>query len=379
MTDLTRAFPPTPDACRDALSAAARSVREEPLRRKYPLAIVIAAILTLMTTVAIAEGWNVLHFLGIQPDSDATQLVQPVSASARAGNVTLTIDSILCDGEDLAFDWTFTNADPAQPVYLHLEGMTANGQGFLHNTGSDQISLRWLPGADGKGAIQGGYITPMAPWMSGDNLRVELVVGLYTPVWPIHRMDVYNSTQGQAKMAEGYVVIPNQNNLADPAKLLTPGADFNLETGQLDFPGTTRTELRLAFDVDMRSARASLRRPDLPYPSYAEHAKLELERFTVSPLQIRLTAVTTWADDAPVGLTGKFLLRDKEGRTIRVKDVSASPESYATTYGRSTPFTNKQTVWECAIIAPTAALPDEADLVFRLTDGTELSLPLSFR
>ena len=72
LDNLRDAFPAMPEECRTALSSAARSVKEEePLKRKYPVAILVAAILTLMTTIAIAEGWNVLAFLGIQPDSDA--------------------------------------------------------------------------------------------------------------------------------------------------------------------------------------------------------------------------------------------------------------------------------------------------------------------
>ena len=62
--DLHSAFPAMPEECRCALSTAARSVKEEkePMKRKYPVAILVAAILTLMTTIAIAEGvaWTLM-------------------------------------------------------------------------------------------------------------------------------------------------------------------------------------------------------------------------------------------------------------------------------------------------------------------------------
>ena len=66
--NLRAAFPAMPDDCRAALMDAARSLKEENRTpRKSYIAILVAAILTLMTTIAIAEGWNVLAFLGIQP------------------------------------------------------------------------------------------------------------------------------------------------------------------------------------------------------------------------------------------------------------------------------------------------------------------------
>lgn len=376
--DLLRAFPPTPDNCRAALSAAARSVKEEPVRRKAPVAIVLAALLTLMTTVAIAEGWNVLQFLGIQPDSDATQLVQPVSVSGKAGNVTLSVNSVIADGEHLAFDWTITNAKPDTPVFVSLESARANGSGSLYNISSTGFHHRWLPAYNSAATLQGGFISPLADWLSEEDvIHVELILGLHTAIAPVYMTDAIHDFRHNEEIIRrldaGDVVI-----IGDGSVLHIP-SDYDPETNRLTIPGTERTELRLAFDVDMKAARASLKHPDLPAPAANENVTLTLEHFTLSPLQIRLTAVAAWADDAPVGLTGKFLLRDKAGNAIKVKNVSASPESYTEMLWHSNRFEDKETIWECAIIAPTAALPDEADLVFLLTDGTELVLPLKFR
>ncbi len=376
--DLLRAFPPTPDNCRAALSAAARSVKEEPVRRKYPVAILVAAILTLMTTVAIAEGWNVLQFLGIQPDSDATQLMQPVSVNSKAGNITLSVNSVIADGEHLAFDWTITNAKPDAPVFISLESASANGSGSLYNISSTGFHHRWLPAYNSAATLQGGFISPLADWLSEeDAIHVELTLGLHTAIAPVYMADAIHDFRHNEEIIRrldaGDVVI-----IGDGSVLHVPSG-YDPETNRLTIPGTERTELRLAFDVDMRAARASLKHPDLPAPAANENVTLTLEHFTLSPLQIRLTAVAAWADDAPVGLTGKFLLRDKEGNAIKVKNVSASPESYTEMLWRSNRFTDKETIWECAIISPTSAMPDEADLVFLLTNGTELVLPLKFR
>ncbi len=380
------AFPPTPDRCREALSTAARSVQEKPLRRKYPVAIALAVMLTLMTTVAIAEGWTVLQFLGIAPDSDANRLLQPVSASARAGDVTFTIDSALTDGEYLVFDYTVTNADPARPAYLNVVEFRLNGSTNIDfvldkSTFDDQ----WLPGVTNPATMTGGCIVPLTDWLPAsdleDTLHVALTVDVHTAAKPVTMLDAYDREAVLAALEADQLVIVRNTTFVEPL----PPEDLGhfayctgLTARDSTVYGTERTTMTLAFDLDMKAARATLRRPEHPVPAYGEDAMLALERFTVSPLQVRITAVVTWADDAPVGLTGKFFLRDKEGRIIQVKDVSASPETYTQTLGRAAPFTNKQTVWECAIISPTT-LPEEADLVFRLTDSTELVLPLIFR
>lgn len=386
--DLTRAFPPTPDACRSAFMTAVRSVKEdEPMRRKYPVAIVIAAILTLMTTVAIAEGWNVLQFLGLQPDSDATQLVQPVSVSGKAGNVTLTIDSALTDGEYLVFDYTLTNADPDRPAFLNVEELLVGGSPNIYFAMTEaSFDDQWLPGTTNPATLTGGCIIPLKDWAwmpeLEDTLHIDLTVGVHTAVKPAVMLDAYDTEKALAALNADKLVIVGNDKYAEPLPPESIGYlsyRSGLFGSDATVYGTEHTAMTLSFDLDMKAAHASLQHPDFPHPAYAGYTKLELERFTVSPLQIRITAVATWADDAPAGLTGKFLLRDREGKTIKVKSVSASPETYAKTLGRDDPFTNKQTVWECAIIAPNASLPDEADLVFRLTDGTEAVLPLTFR
>lgn len=382
MTDrdfkLRDAFPTMPEHCRAALINAARSVKEEeePMKRKFTAAIVLAALLTLTTTIAIAEGWNVLAFLGLQPDSDAQTLVQPVTASAKTGNVTVTVNSAITDGEFLIFDWTIRNEAPDTPVYVYLDGVTANGRIPLIDIGSSQLSNRWLPDRDEGNTLQGGYVTSLSEWIQDEDvLHMDVKLSLYTPIKPVRRIDAYNITEVTALQEEGYIVIVDKR----PENLLTPGSEFDTQTRQLVFPGTQRSEITLSFDVDLKAAKVALKTPARPAPAYWSYTRLSLETFTVSPLQIRITAAATWADNTPAGLSGKFILRDKEGNTIKVKTVSDSPETFAKTYGRDDPFSNKATVWECAIIAPNSAMPEEADLIFRLNDGSEISLPLTFR
>ena len=383
---LRDAFPPMPDNCRSALMDAARSAKEAaPPKRRSPLAILVAAILILMTTVAIAEGWNVLAFLGIQPDSDATTLVQPVSVSAKSANVTMTIDSAICDGEYLAFDYTVTNTNHEKPVFLNVEQFYVNGLDCSYRLGEGTFDDQWLPGFSRPASRQGGFLLPLdAVLQEDDVLHVELTVAVYTAVAPACFMEASHHDEVQTAFNDGYLVIVGNERYVQPSERDISGVSgVGICTGmfpsQRRLHGTQRSTMTLSFDLDMKAAVASLKKPTPPEPVIIEYVTLSLEKFTVSPLQIRLTAVAAWSDDAPVGRSAKFFLRDKAGNTIRLKDVSTSPESYTELADRAFRGGSKETLWECAIISPTAAMPEEAELVLRLNDGTELVMPLAFR
>ena len=384
--DLRSAFPAMPEDCRSALMDAARSAREEPSpHRRPPVAILVAALLTLMTTVALAEGWNVLAFLGIQPDSDAHTLVQPVSVSATTANVTMTIDSAICDGEYLAFDYTVTNTNPEKPVFLNVERFDVNSLDCSYRLGDDTFDDQWLPGFSRPASRQGGFLLPLdAVLQEDDVLHVELTVAVYTAAAPAYFMEASHHEEVRAAFNDGYLVIVGNERYVQPNEQDIPGVSgVGICTGmfpsQRSLHGTQRSTMTLSFDLDMKAAVASLKKSTPPDPVSGKYVTLSLEKFIVSPLQIRLTAVAAWDDDSPVGRSAKFFLRDKAGNTIRLKDVSTSPESYTELADRSFRGGSKETLWECAIISPTAAMPEEAELVLRLNDGTELVMPLAFR
>lgn len=378
LDNLRDAFPAMPEECRSALSTAARSVKEEGrMKRKYPVAILVAAILTLMTTVAIAEGWNVLQFLGIQPDNDAQTLVQPVSASASAGNVTLNINSAITDGQYLAFSWSATNADPSKPAFLSVESFTANGKGNLYNISSTTFDDRWLPGFSGDASLQGGWIAQLSPWMQeNDTLHIELTVAVHTAVKPAYFLDAYRTEEALAALNDGYVVIIGNDRFAMPCDPDAPGYITyvdGLGEGQ-SVHGTERSTMTLSFDLNMKAAMAASAAIDQPIAVSNENATLTLEHFAITPLQVGIKAVATWSKDNPPGLSGKFILRDKEGNTLKVRDLSASDESFAKSISRKDMDGVKHTEWHCSLIAP--SLPNELFLVLRMNDGTELSIPL---
>lgn len=379
LDNLRDAFPAMPEDCRHALMDATRSVKEEErMDRKYPVAILVAAILTLMTTVALAEGWNVLAFLGIQPDSDAQTLVQPVSQSASAGNVTLTINNAITDGEYLAFDWSVTNADPSTPVFLSVEDITANGSGYLYNIGSKTFDDRWLPGISGDVSLQGAWVAPLKAWLQEhDTLHIDLTVAVHTAVQPVYYLDSYRTEEAIAALNDGYVVIIGNDRFAMPSDPNGPGYVTyvdGLGKGQT-VHGTERSTMTLSFDLDMKAALAATSSLEEPLSVCNDNAILTLEHFSVSPLQVGVKATVTWSKDNPPGLSGKFILRDGEGNTCKVRDLSASKESFTESLSRKDMDGIKYTDWSCSLIAPT--LPDELSLVLKLNNGTELAIPLN--
>lgn len=376
--NLRDAFPAMPEECRSALSAAARSVKEENhMPRKTYVTILVAAILTLMTTVAIAEGWNVLQFLGIQPDSNAQTLVQPVSLSKTSGTVTMTINSAITDGEYLAFDWSVANADPSTPVFLSIEEFAANGKDCLYTIGNTTFDDHWLPGFSGDASLQGGCIAPLSAWMQeDDNLHIDLTVAVHTAVKPAYFLDSYRTEEAIAALNDGYVVIIGNDRFARPSDPNGPGYITYVEglsKGET-VHGTQRSTMTFSFDLDMKAAASAFAALEQPIVVSNDNATLTLERCTITPMQTRIKAVATWNKDNAPGLSGKFILRDKEGNTLKIRELSVSDESFAKSIGRKDMEGVKHTEWHCSLIAPT--LPDELFLVLKMSNGTELSIPL---
>ena len=378
LDNLRDAFPAMPEECRSALSTAARSVKEEEtMKHKFPIAILIAAILLMMTTATIAESWNALGFLGIGPDSEAQQLVQPMSLSASASNVTLNIESAITDGQYLAFSWSATNADPSKPAFLTVESFTANGKWNLYNISNTTFDDRWLPGFSGDASLQGGWIAQLSPWMQeNDTLHIELTVAVHTAVKPAYFLDAYRTEEALAALNDGYVVIIGDDRFAMPSDPNGPGyityVDGLFKGGAVH--GTERSTMTLSFDLNMKAAMATSAAIDQPITVSNENAALTLEHFTVTPLQVVIKAVATWSKDNPPGLSGKFILRDKAGNSLKIRDLSASKESFTESIDHKDMEGVKHTDWSCCLIDP--VLPDELTLVLKMSNGTELSIPL---
>lgn len=378
--DLMSAFPETPATCRDALMHAARSVKEEPMKRKFPVAILVAAILTLMSTIAIAEGWNVLSFLDLQPDNDAQTLVQPVSVSASVDNCTLRIDSAITDGEYLAFDWTVTNTKPETPIYLVVEKFTANGE-TLWTDGTDDFDYQWLPGFIPQPFWQNGNLCLLPDSITGDTLHVEMVVGVYTPSLPIYYMDEFDPDLAQTKMDEGYFVLPSGEGMVvfDTEEQRLVHAVLVKPKNEPDL-GLTRSEMVLRFDLNLKDGRATCRELDLPAPVTKDSVTLALTRLSASPLQTRFIATFTpenadydtivnWAESCSI------VLCDKEGSKLNLWDYCANQQFERTV--EEAPDGSWYLRHDHTLFGVDPSLQGDLLLSFITTDGFRIDLPIT--
>ena len=383
LDNLRDAFPAMPEECRSALSTAARSVKEETrMPRKSYVAILVAAILTLMTTVAIAEGWNVLQFLGIQPDSDAQTLVQPVSASASVGNCSIRIDSAITDGEYLAFDWTVTNTNPEAPIYLRIEQFTGNGL-KIFDDGTDGFDNQWLPGWCNDGTMMDGEWARVPDGVTGDTLHVEMVVGVYTPEKPVYQMEGFDAAAIQQKWDEGYYVIVDGDGMIfydeEEQRLVKgfPGRVLDYEE-----QGLLRSEMKVSFDLDLKAARASVRHPNLPAPLTKDGTTLAVQSLAVSPLQTHIVATFTpdnasYEDIVAWCQKSDFAFYDGEGNRMNHGDICLMPQ-YEVTVEEAPDGTWFRQL-DCNLIEVDESLPDTIYLVYKTESGFRMELPVTIR
>lgn len=349
------------------------------MRRKYPVAILVAAILTLMTTIAIAEGWNVLAFLGIEPDSDAQTLVQPVSTSASVDNCTIRIDSAITDGEYLAFDYVVTNAKPETPVYLVVEKFTANGE-TISADGTDDFDYQWLPGWCNNGTMMDGEWVKL-PILTDNCLHVEMIVGVYTPEKPVYLMDVFDTKAIQQKWNEGYYVIVGGDGfiIDDPEEGLVQGfGPVNKVTGA----GLLRSEMKISFDLDLKAARASVLHPHLPAPVTKDGTTLAVQHIAISPLQTHIVATFTpenasyedivrWSDGMD------FIFCDESGNELKMYGMCLMPQYEVTVEEASDGTWYRQL--DCNLIEVHQTLPDTVYLVYKTESGFRTELPVTLK
>lgn len=104
--NLRDAFPPMPQACLDALTHAARSVKEEPPMKRASMKAAIIAIAILLVTAAVALAVSQLGWLDYfgeynnidMPKAaiDAMNATKPITK--QVGPITFTVNELLADG-----------------------------------------------------------------------------------------------------------------------------------------------------------------------------------------------------------------------------------------------------------------------------------------
>ena len=102
---------------------------------------------------------------------------------------------------------------------------------------------------------------------AADALHVEMVVAVYTPEKPVYLLDAFDEEAIRQKWDECYYVIVDGDGMVfydeEEQRLFhgMPGSVLDYE-GQ----GLFRSDMKVTFDLDLKAARAAVRRPELPVP-----------------------------------------------------------------------------------------------------------------
>lgn len=267
--------------------AAAREGRKGIVIRTNKLILLIAAILILMTTLAVAlESWDVLTFLGIRSDGGASGLVEHVTLESGAADCSIRIESAITDGTWLAFDWTVENHVPSRHVYMQVDSFTGNGM-HLSLDGTDDFHCQWFPGWCNEGMMQGGELLLLPEGITGNTLHVEMVVGLYIPVNPVYEMAVFDEEHARQKQQEGYYVIAGGDGFVQELPEEGLVQCFGLVRDQ-SAEGMTRSEMKVAFDLSLTDISTPCALP-LPGPAVHEGLTLQYRHAETTPLRTTLT------------------------------------------------------------------------------------------
>lgn len=376
--NLRDAIPQTPDMCKKAvLHATSMYQEEQAMRRPYKVILVVAIVVILLCgTVALAaSGWNVLRFLQLADDHLSSGMVENVSAQAAAGNCSIQVDSVVTDGKFLAFDWTVQNDDVTKPVYIQVDSFTGNGVP-LFTDGTDDFNYQWFPGMFNEGIMQDGNLTMLAEEIAGDTLKVEMVVGVYTPKMPVFQMDVFDETAIRQKQNEGYYVVVGGEGLVieDPREGLVVGyGPMNDMCADM----FDHMEMIVHFAVNLAEGRETLKQ--LPLPQIIDHNSIKLQYTSAmsSPLQVSCTAEMytegmTEEEACMLLSDGYFELTDTDGNMLDTVVM----DSWGGVRERAD---GTWCVYNDYSFANDTSLPDVVSVSFVKNDGQVYLAPISIR
>lgn len=294
------------------------------------VAISLAAGLGLSGAVAEQASWTVADVLSLGDAQNAASLMQPVDASATDGQVTLHVQSAVTDGDTLAFDWAVVNTTPDAPVLMRVDSLTINGV-KVDPDNTDEFDNQWLPGCfSADGAMYGGEILALPESLRAENmLRVVMTAGVYRSILPVYNLAPYNEDLAKAKIAEGYLVVPEGEGYVedDPEEGMAIVVSAPRKTLEKKF---TRTEATLTFDIDATAGRAATRQLQAEESYAAEGFTLRYTKATLSPLGLYLNVLIqpTAPTNEPPGYD-QFHLTDGQGTPLDT--VWPSGECYSET------------------------------------------------
>ena len=276
------------------------ALRGKKVKKKLSAGFVLAFVLVLLTVsaLAVAGKWGVMDFLFARPAENAKPFVQLVSCEAENELVQMNIDSALCDGQSLAFDWTITQLNKDERFLLKVEQFTANGeQLFLDD--NDNFDGLWFPNTWTKETNvmrDGNNIELPNALQNTDALTVEMVVGVYQPTRPVYVMPgdaELDPELARQKIREGNIVI------CDPDGWVVE--DGEAEDGIACIVGFTpgegdpfaRTELRVKFTVNVASCAAATQHLKTAPVYEQEKFTARYDRAMLTPLGLYLDLTLT--------------------------------------------------------------------------------------
>ena len=344
--------------------------RESSFRKKRSAGLVLAfaLMLTAFSALAAALDWNVLDFLFGNQDHDAKALVQYVNIHSSDGQVTLTVNSAITDGEIIAMDWTIVNDKPDIPVYIMVDEFTINGE-HVSTDGNDEFDSCWLPGPFGKdGKMQNGELIRLPEAIrAGDMLDVVLRAKVYYSELPIYVMDAYDEALAEEKIREGYLVVPEgEGYVNQDADGIYWAAGPNPANMSKHF---THTDLEIAFALSPEIGRASTRQLQTQAQYETERYAARYAKAEVSPLGLTLHLEF----DAP-DAAYSFELTDEQGNLMDVKRVFSEYET--------TSAANGHTIWSIKNTwygLTEEMLPDVISLTCFPENGEPITLPVRVR
>ncbi|MEG1966931.1 MAG: hypothetical protein RR142_04600 [Clostridia bacterium] len=305
-----------PNPClAQSVMAGSEKAKQKNTKRSFGLILAIVLTLALAGAVAAVIHWNVMEFVFGAEKPEATFLVKNIEAQTSDGQVTLTVNSILCDGEMLALDWTVCNAKPASPVFLQLERLHANGA-VLQSDGNDGFDGQWLPGVSNEGTMQDGEILRLPGEVEGDILNFEMTVGVYHPRKPVYIMNRFDEQEAQKKTEEGYYILAEGDGfvLPDPETGGLMHCFGGINENELE--SYERTELVVSCKLNLSKARAACINL-VTEPHYQmEGLTVKYTKAKLTPVAFYLTLEITGGDFEQYNTlagNGQFILTDGEG------------------------------------------------------------------
>lgn len=251
--NLRAMYAPMPEAYAEGVLASLFQRKEEkPVKRKISVAFVLAAVLTLLAVggVAAAVNWNVLTFLYGEVQPTMEPMLAQVAQKGSAGGVTLEISTAMTDGRSIAFDWTLNVEDDALPVYLQTEDVKVAGTENLWLDPLGGLNRVWLT-SDETTRRGGELIWLENRWMPGEEIAVELTLGVYKPLGEVV---IFTSTADRAKAeelaAQGVWTVVPETEMISPRQQnqMCPLWRYD-KLSEAEKANYERSEIKLSFTV----------------------------------------------------------------------------------------------------------------------------------